>query len=109
MSISVLDIFSISIGPSSSHTAGPMRAAYAFVNQLVAKAELDKVKEIKIDLYGSLALTGRGHRTDKAILMGLEGEKPETVQAGNINVRVQKIVSEQKLLLAGKQTTGLTH
>lgn len=103
MSISVLDIFSVSIGPSSSHTAGPIRAAYAFVNQLIAKAELDKVREIKIDLYGSLALTGRGHRTDKAILMGLEGEKPETVQAGNINTRVQKIISEQKLLLAGQQ------
>ena len=73
--ISVFDIFKIGIGPSSSHTLGPMRATYDFIGR-IQKYEIDK---IIVRLYGSLALTGKGHGTDKAILLGLQGEQPETV------------------------------
>lgn len=103
MSISILDIFSISIGPSSSHTAGPMRAACAFVTQLLIREQLNLVTAVQIDLYGSLALTGKGHQTDKAILIGLEGNSPETIQTEIIKSRVDAILTEKKMLLANQQ------
>src|SRR5262249_52280394 len=77
MSISLFDLFSIGIGPSSSHTVGPMLAANAFLNLLESEEYFDKTARVKIELYGSLALTGKGHGTDKAILNGLEGKLPE--------------------------------
>lgn len=97
--ISLFDLFSIGIGPSSSHTVGPMRAAYDFVKNIDA---LKKVKRIKIQLYGSLALTGKGHGTDKAILNGLEGKTPETVDPEIMVPRMETILSECKLTVLGQ-------
>ena len=77
--ISVFELFKIGIGPSSSHTIGPMKAADAFVRSLANAGLLDQTARVRVDLYGSLAWTGRGHSTDKAVILGLAGEKPETV------------------------------
>ena len=79
MAISVFDLFSIGIGPSSSHTVGPMRAANLFANALLDENLLPDVERIKTDLYGSLGATGKGHGSDKAVLLGLEGEAPELI------------------------------
>jgi L-serine deaminase len=85
MTISVLDLFTIGIGPSSSHCVGPMRAAKAFVDGLKANGLIVHTTEINVELYGSLALTGIGHGTDKAIVVGLAGSSPETVDPAEIN------------------------
>jgi L-serine dehydratase len=103
MNISVFDLFSIGIGPSSSHTVGPMLAANAFLSLLKSKQFIEKVERIKIELYGSLALTGKGHGTDKAILNGLENKNPESVIPESMIPRMREIISTQKLLLAGHQ------
>ena len=84
MSLSVFDIFKIGIGPSSSHTMGPMNAARAFVELLDARGLLDGTAQISAQLYGSLALTGRGHCTDRAILLGLEGFNPATIDSSAV-------------------------
>ncbi|HSY97423.1 MAG TPA: serine dehydratase beta chain, partial [Steroidobacteraceae bacterium] len=81
MSLSVFDIFKIGIGPSSSHTMGPMNAARSFVVLLAARELLSSTTQVSAQLYGSLALTGRGHCTDRAILLGLEGMSPDTIDA----------------------------
>ena len=101
MTISVFDLFSIGIGPSSSHTVGPMKAAHAFITLLIQNQELDSTQKIKIELFGSLAFTGKGHGTDKAILLGLEGNLPNLINPDTIPPRAQTIVSEQRLNLAG--------
>ncbi|WP_419420942.1 L-serine ammonia-lyase [Legionella sp. D16C41] len=101
MSISLFDLFSIGIGPSSSHTVGPMLAANTFIKKIAAQYELSKVKRIKIELYGSLALTGKGHGTDKAILNGLEGQLPDTVVPECMVPRMREIISTQKIKLNG--------
>ncbi|MCZ6470317.1 MAG: L-serine ammonia-lyase, partial [Gammaproteobacteria bacterium] len=74
MAISVFELFSIGIGPSSSHTVGPMRAANRFVESLDADGLLQQVHRIKAELYGSLGATGKGHGSDKAVILGFEGE-----------------------------------
>lgn len=104
MSISVFDLFSIGIGPSSSHTVGPMAAANCFLVLLDEKQYIEKTTRVKIELYGSLALTGRGHGTDKAILNGLEGKAPETVDPETMVPRMQEILNNQSLCLAGRKT-----
>jgi L-serine dehydratase len=101
MNISVFDLFSIGIGPSSSHTVGPMLAANAFLQLLEEHSVLDKVQRIKIELYGSLALTGKGHGTDKAILNGLENHAPETVIPESMVPRMKEIIHSKLLNLAG--------
>lgn len=103
MSISVFDLFSIGIGPSSSHTVGPMLAANAFLNLLEKKEYFNQVARIQIELYGSLALTGKGHGTDKAILNGLEGKSPETVAPESMVPRMQEIISSGTLSLGEKK------
>ncbi|KTC94012.1 L-serine ammonia-lyase [Legionella erythra] len=103
MSISLFDMFSIGIGPSSSHTVGPMSAAFAFVQLLENEGHFADTSRIKIELYGSLALTGKGHGTDKAILNGLEGKTPESVVPDSMIPRMREIISSQKLLLGGKK------
>ncbi|KTD61624.1 L-serine ammonia-lyase [Legionella spiritensis] len=103
MSISIFDLFSIGIGPSSSHTVGPMYAANAFVQLLEDKNLLNQVVRIRIEVYGSLALTGKGHGTDKAILNGLEGKKPETVDPESMVPRMREIIAAQKINLNGKK------
>ncbi|CAG8579212.1 11038_t:CDS:2 [Paraglomus occultum] len=102
--ISAFDLFSIGIGPSSSHTVGPMRAAKTFVNDLKAYNILYRVHSIRIDLYGSLALTGKGHGTPNAILMGMEGETPEEIETTNILARVTNIHETETLKLDGTHT-----
>ena len=101
MAISVFDLFKIGIGPSSSHTVGPMRAAEKFVQVLQQQQQLTQVASIKITLYGSLGATGVGHGTDRAILLGLEGESPETVDTTQIESRLAQIKSSKTLTLAG--------
>ena len=95
MATSVFDLFKIGIGPSSSHTVGPMKAAGLFLQHL----PLSQVNRIQVDFYGSLGLTGKGHGSDKAILLGLEGEQPETVEITNIHSRLQQIEAQQLLRL----------
>lgn len=102
MSISIFDMFSIGIGPSSSHTVGPMYAAHAWIQGLKHHGDLKKIKRVKIEVYGSLALTGQGHGTDKALLNGLEGFEPETVDPASVEPRMRRILSEQKINLAGE-------
>ena len=89
MSLSVFDIFKIGIGPSSSHTMGPMNAARSFAELLAARGLLDRTTQVSAQLYGSLALTGRGHCTDRAILLGLEGMSPDTHRPGRCRARLE--------------------
>ncbi|KAJ7257865.1 L-serine ammonia-lyase [Mycena haematopus] len=99
--ISTFDLFSIGVGPSSSHTVGPMRAGKIFCADLKELNLLHKVRTVKITLYGSLAATGKGHHTPQAILLGLEGSDPETIDTGTIPSRYDTIVTGKSLLLAG--------
>ena len=101
MTLSVFDMFSIGIGPSSSHTVGPMIAANTFINQLKNHNHLDRVHRVCVELYGSLALTGVGHATDTAILNGLEGQEPAEVDPIILIPRKQQIISQKQLNLAG--------
>ncbi|HEY1873255.1 MAG TPA: L-serine ammonia-lyase [Steroidobacteraceae bacterium] len=102
MSLSVFDIFKVGIGPSSSHTMGPMRAAREFAVSLEHDGLLEATQEIAVRLYGSLALTGVGHGTDRAILVGLEGAEPETVDPDHIVAAVRRIRESGRLALLGK-------
>ncbi|KAI0096324.1 serine dehydratase alpha chain-domain-containing protein [Hypoxylon sp. NC0597] len=97
--ISTFDLFSIGIGPSSSHTVGPMRAGGIFVADLVEAGLLDKVHKIRISIYGSLALTGEGHMTPSALLLGLESADVETVDTSYVPTRFAQIKKEKKLFL----------
>jgi L-serine dehydratase len=99
--ISVFDIFKIGIGPSSSHTLGPWRAAQQFVGSLAKKDLLYKVKQIEVLLYGSLAKTGMGHGTDMAVQLGLSGNDPVTFEVNNIHARLNDIAAIKKILLGG--------
>ncbi len=91
MAISVFDIFKIGIGPSSSHTVGPMRAAMSFASKLEQQGVISQVKRLQIELFGSLSATGKGHGTDKAILLGLEGEVPDLIDPAIIPQRLALI------------------
>jgi L-serine dehydratase len=102
MAISVFDMFKIGIGPSSSHTVGPMRAAQLFANALKDSGLLAQVESVKAELYGSLGATGKGHGSDKAVLLGLEGEAPDLVDTEQIDGKLARIRGEQRLLLAGE-------
>ena len=102
MNTSLFEIFKVGIGPSSSHTVGPMRAAQHFVLGLATDGVLDRVQRVQVDLYGSLALTGHGHGTDRAILLGLLGESPDTVPLDQIESRLSEIRSSKQLLLMGR-------
>ena len=99
MAISVFDLYKIGIGPSSSHTVGPMRAAGKFVQSLQQQQLLSQVNQLSIKLYGSLGATGKGHGTDKAILLGLEGEVPEHIDCEHIDQRLLTIRQAQSLNL----------
>ncbi|MFW0072543.1 MAG: L-serine ammonia-lyase [Coxiella-like endosymbiont] len=97
--ISVFELFSIGIGPSSSHTVGPMRAANEFICELQGEQQLTSIHRLAITLYGSLAFTGKGHGTDKAVVMGLIGEAPETIDPDSINRRIKNIEEKGQLIL----------
>ncbi|MGV9911130.1 L-serine ammonia-lyase [Streptomyces tendae] len=102
MAISVFDLFSIGIGPSSSHTVGPMRAARMFARRLRNEELLDSVASVRAELYGSLGATGHGHGTPKAVLLGLEGDSPRTVDVETADDRVEKIKSSGRISLLGE-------
>ncbi|KAI9095179.1 L-serine ammonia-lyase [Phlyctochytrium arcticum] len=99
--VSTFDLFSVGIGPSSSHTVGPMRAAKIFLQDLQQAGVIERIKIMKVHLYGSLALTGEGHGTPNAILMGLEGEAPESVDAKSVPSRCRTILETTTLNLNG--------
>ncbi|WP_329376620.1 L-serine ammonia-lyase [Streptomyces sp. NBC_01351] len=101
MAVSVFDLFSIGIGPSSSHTVGPMRAANTFVHQLRDHGLLAATAAVRTDLFGSLGATGHGHGTPKAVLLGLEGNSPQTVDVATADEKVEKIRSGKSLNLLG--------
>ena len=103
MELSVFDLFKIGIGPSSSHTVGPMRAALRFVESLAESNLLDGVARVRCDLYGSLALTGRGHATDKAVLLGLLGKHPETVDPDQVDALASGVRGAERMSLMGRR------
>ena len=101
--ISVFDMLKIGVGPSSSHTLGPWRAAERWIHELKADDLFDKIDHIKIDLYGSLSLTGKGHATDLAVMLGLSGADPETIPVTSISETIALIKSEHTLNFNGER------
>jgi L-serine dehydratase len=101
MFISSFELFKIGIGPSSSHTVGPMRAAGSFVEQLQTEGLLAHIGTVSVQLFGSLGATGKGHGTDKAVLGGLAGERPETVDPEQLKQHLESVRRSTRLLLAG--------
>ncbi|KAF8325870.1 serine dehydratase alpha chain-domain-containing protein [Cantharellus anzutake] len=99
--ISTFDLFSIGLGPSSSHTVGPLRAAKIFIQELQELGLLSSVHTLKITLYGSLAATGKGHMTPQALMMGFEGSDPETIDTGTVGSRYDTILNDKILILGG--------
>ena len=91
MAVSVFDLFKIGIGPSSSHTVGPMRAALMFVQGLERDGLLLATASVKVDLYGSLGATGKGHGTDRGVMLGLMGDAPDTVDPDTIAQRLETV------------------
>ena len=102
MAISVLELFRIGIGPSSSHTVGPMRAARQFASSLRDAGLLERTRTVHVQLYGSLGATGRGHGSDRAVMLGLEGEEPERIDPDTIEARVTRIRERGALDLLGQ-------
>lgn len=102
MAISVFDLFSIGIGPSSSHTVGPMRAARMFAVGLVSDGLMSQVERVHAELFGSLGATGRGHGSDRAVVLGLAGETPESVDTSSIQARYEEVRSTEQIRLLGQ-------
>jgi L-serine dehydratase len=102
MAISIFDLFTIGIGPSSSHTVGPMRAARRFAERLAGEGLLERTGRVRVELYGSLAMTGKGHGTDRAVLMGLEGGSPEEIDPDSVGPRVTAIREEERIALLSR-------
>lgn len=103
MSLSVFDLFKVGIGPSSSHTVGPMKAAVAFAQGLKAQGLLEQTESVRAELYGSLGATGKGHGSDKAVMLGLEGDYPDTLDTTTADARVSAIRSSASLSLLGEK------
>ena len=101
MSLSVFDLFKIGIGPSSSHTVGPMKAAAMFAKALAQDGMLAATARVEVRLYGSLGATGKGHGTDTAVMLGLEGLMPDSIDPDTIDVRLKKIRTEKTLYVQG--------
>lgn len=106
--LSALDLFSIGIGPSSSHTMGPLKAAAVFIQTLQQSGQLNLTRRVQIDLYGSLALTGMGHGTHRAVLAGLAGADPDNADPDDIAQRLTSLDRQQTLLLAGRQAIAFS-
>jgi L-serine dehydratase len=107
VTISVFDLFTVGIGPSSSHTVGPMRAAARFVADLTAQGALDRVADVRVDLYGSLAATGAGHGTLAAVLLGLEGYQPDTLAVDQMEAACERLRTTGKVMLGGQTLIAL--
>ncbi|WP_133477371.1 L-serine ammonia-lyase [Cognatilysobacter segetis] len=107
MAVSTFDLFKIGIGPSSSHTVGPMRAAARFVERWLAEnGDLERTARVRAEVFGSLALTGRGHGTDKAVLMGLEGHWPNEIDPDIIPPALERIRATKRIRLQGRHEIG---
>ena len=106
MAVSAFDLFKIGIGPSSSHTVGPMRAARLFVLRLATGGLLPQTTRVRSQLYGSLAATGKGHGSDKAVLLGLAGHEPDTV---DIDAIPRLLSAVRQVDLAGLRPVSYTH
>ena len=96
---SAFEIFKIGIGPSSSHTVGPMKAANCFINDLIEQGQLTQITKFTVDVYGSLSLTGKGHHTDIAIIMGLAGNEPETVEIESIEPFIAQVEKTEEIII----------
>ncbi len=103
MAVSIFDLFKIGIGPSSSHTVGPMKAACVFTQRLERMGFLHDTRRIRVSLYGSLAHTGRGHGTDKAVMLGLQGAMPDTIDPDHIDAALERIRAQKQISLQGVQ------
>jgi len=103
MTVSVFDLFKIGIGPSSSHTVGPMRAAFMFASSLEQDGVLAQVRGIRAELFGSLGATGHGHGSVKAVVLGLSGEQPETTDPAAAEPMVERLRTSRELVLLGRQ------
>ncbi len=101
--ISVFDIFKIGIGPSSSHTMGPWRAAQRFLKEISASGKFDQIRAVQVELYGSLAKTGHGHGTDLAVVLGLNGDDPVTIPVETVQPTIDQIRRSQQINLGGKR------
>ena len=108
MALSAFDLYSVGIGPSSSHTVGPMRAANLFVTGLADDGLLSPVTRVEVNLYGSLGATGKGHGTPKAVLLGLEGEDPATVDTTTADARIEAMAADGRLRLLGRHPIDYT-
>ncbi len=102
MVVSAFDLFKIGIGPSSSHTVGPMWAAHRFLRALESAGQLPRTERVLVSLYGSLALTGKGHATDKAIILGLSGETPPETDPDAAEALVARVRAERRIRLLGR-------
>ena len=108
MPISVFDLFKIGVGPSSSHTVGPMQAAFKYVNALRENNLLNDVEHLEVHLYGSLSATGVGHATDHAIIMGLMGERPDTIDPALIDPSIKSLKESRRLNLGRQKEVTFT-
>jgi len=108
MAVSVFDLFKIGIGPSSSHTVGPMRAALMFASGLEADGLLPQVASVRVELYGSLGATGKGHGTDRGVILGLMGEAPDTIDPDTIETKLAALRASQSLSLLGRHAVRFT-
>jgi L-serine dehydratase len=106
MAVSVFDLFKVGIGPSSSHTVGPMRAARLFVQRLLHDGQLAATARVRCELYGSLGATGKGHGSDKAVLLGLSGHEPDTVDVEAVPQLLAQVRASHRLVLAGRHDVG---
>ncbi|MFI7868150.1 L-serine ammonia-lyase [Ectopseudomonas khazarica] len=106
MAISVFDLFKVGIGPSSSHTVGPMRAAALFTHALENHGHMPQVTRVVAELYGSLGATGKGHGSDKAVLLGLSGHEPDTVNVDQVPEYIDTIRRDKRIVLAGKHAVA---
>ena len=104
--ISVFDMLKIGVGPSSSHTLGPWRAAERWIKELKEANKFKDVEKISVDLYGSLSLTGKGHATDYAIMLGLSGANPETIPTESIASVISEIKNTKTILFNGEKELG---
>ena len=102
MAVSVFDLFKIGIGPSSSHTVGPMRAALMFAEMLERDGLASRVDSVRVELYGSLGATGKGHGTDRGVMLGLCGQAPDTIDPATIGSQIATIRESRQLPLLGR-------